>query len=55
MSIDTKYLIALIIIVVIIVMFKMLPLWVTCLNLVSFGVGIFLGYKLFKRGGEDTK
>ena len=42
---NKKYLIALIIIVVIIVMFKMLPLWVTCLNLVSFGVGCFLGYK----------
>lgn len=50
-----KYLVSLIVLVVIIVMFKMLPLLVTCLNLVSFGAGIFLGYKLFPRGGDDTK
>lgn len=50
-----KYVIALVIFVVIIVMLKLLPLWVTGLNLVSFGAGIFLGYKLFPRGGDDTK
>lgn len=55
MNRNIKYIIALVIIVVIIVMLKVLPLWVTCLNLVSFGAGIFLGYKLFPRCGDDTK
>lgn len=50
-----KYLVALIVLIVIIVMLKLLPLWVTGLNVVSFGTGIFLGYKLFPRGGDDTK
>lgn len=55
MSINTKYLIALIVLIVVIVMLKVLPLWVTGLNVVSFSAGIFLGYKLFPRGGDDTK
>lgn len=50
-----KYLVALIVLIVIIVMLKLLPLWVTGLNLVSFGAGIFLGHKLFPRGGDDIK
>lgn len=50
-----KYLVALIVLIVIIIMLKLLPLWVMGLNVVSFGAGIFLGYKLFQRGGDDTK
>lgn len=54
MSRNMKYLVSLIVLVVIIVMLKVLPLWVTGLNVLSFGAGIFLGYKLFPRGGDDT-
>lgn len=55
MSRNVKYVIALVILVVIIVMLKVLPLWVTGICILSFGAGIFLGYKLFPRGGDDTK
>lgn len=54
MSRNMKYLVALIVLIVIIVMLKLLPFWVTGLNVLSFGAGIFLGYKLFPRVGDDT-
>lgn len=55
MNRNMKYLVSLIVLIVIVVMLKVLPLWVTGLCVLSFGAGIFLGYKLFPRGGDDTK